>query len=152
MPWVVTAIISWFLLYLLVDVQQLKRTIFGGIFTVALGTLVDWGGQQLQLYEFRDLIIPWAGCSAFYKLGPIFVIGVLFTQFLPRDRSLQVINIVVVSLLYLTMEFLILQTGVANYINWHLLASFTVDLAAITSLTWFAQTFELAPSYRRSYF
>ncbi|AQS58745.1 hypothetical protein [Desulforamulus ferrireducens] len=152
MPWVVTAIVSWILLYLLVDVQQLKRTIFGGFFAVALASLVDWGGQQLHLYEFRDIIIPWANCSAFYMLGPVFVIGVLFSQFLPRDRALQVINIVVISLLYLAMEFLILQTGAAVYLNWHLLASLTVDLAAMTSLTWVAQTFELAPSYKRCYF
>lgn len=152
LPWVITAIVSWILLYILVDAKQLRRTIFGGIFTLALGSLVDWGGQQLHLYQFRDLIIPWAGCSAFYKWGPIFVIGVLYTQYLPRKRSLQVINIMVVSLLYLAMEALILQTGVAYYTNWHILASFTVDLTAFTALTWVVQTFELAPSSTRSFF
>ncbi|SHK57192.1 CBO0543 family protein [Desulforamulus aeronauticus] len=152
MPWFITAIVSWIIFYFMVDVQQLRRTIFGGIFTVALGSLVDWGGQHLHLYQFRDLIIPWAGCSIFYKFGPIFVIGVLFTQYLPRKRSLQIINILVVSLLYLATEALILQTGVANYLNWHILASFIVDLAAITSLTWLAQTFQLAPSSMKSFF
>lgn len=152
MPWVIAAIVSWILFYFMVDVQQLRRTIFGGLFTLTLASLVDWGGQQLHLYQFRDLIIPWAGCSIFYIFGPIFVIGVLFTQYLPRKRSLQVINILVVSLLYLALEALILQTDAANYINWHILASFTVDLAAMTLLTWVAQTFQLAPSSMKSFF
>ncbi len=152
MPWVITAIVSWILFYFMVDVQQLRRTIFGGIFTVALGSLVDWGGQYLSLYQFNDLIIPWAGCSIFYIFGPVFVIGVLFTQYLPRKGSLQVINILLISLLYLAMEALILQTGAADYLNWHILASFIVDLVAITSLTWLAQAFQLAPRSMRSFF
>lgn len=147
MPWVITAVVSWILLYFLVDVWQLRRTILGGLFTLVLGSLVDWGGQTLNLYKFSDVIIPWAGCSIFYKFGPIFVIGILFTQYLPKSRTLQIINILVVSLLYLSMEALILQTRVAEYINWHILASLMVDIGAFTILTWFAQTFRLAPSY-----
>ncbi|AEG60907.1 hypothetical protein Desru_2681 [Desulforamulus ruminis DSM 2154] len=149
MPWVIAAIVSWIIFYFLVDVWQLKRTIFGGLFTLALGSMVDWGGQQLDLYRFYDVIIPWAGCSMFYKFGPIFTMGILFTQYLPRKPILQVINILVVSLLYLAMEALILQTGVAEYRNWHILASLVVDMGAFTSLTWFAQTFQWSPASHR---
>lgn len=152
MPWVITAIVSWVLLYFLVDVTYLKRTIFGGVFTITIASLVDWGGQQLDLYKFHDVIIPWAGCSIFYKFGPVFVIGVLFTQYLPQKRYLQILNIIVISTLYLSMEVLILQTNVAEYINWHILASFIIDLAALTSLTWVVQTFRLAPYYQNKYF
>lgn len=145
MPWVISAIVSWVVFYVMVDVWQLKRTIFGGIFTIALASLVDWGGQQLNLYKFYDVIIPWAGCSIFYKFGPIFTMGVLFTQYLPRSKALQIINILLGSLLYLAMEILIIQTGVAEYIHWHYLASLLVDIGAFTALTWFATTFNLAP-------
>lgn len=151
MPWVITGVVSWVLFYFLVDVSQLKRTIFGGIFTVALGSLVDWGGQKLNFYKFYDVIIPWANCSIFYKFGPIFIMGILYIQYLPRKRSLQIINIVVVSLLYLAIETLIIQTHAAEYRNWHPLASLTVDIVAFTCLTWFAQTFRLAPYYHKGY-
>ncbi|GAB6181564.1 hypothetical protein JCM14036_28830 [Desulfotomaculum defluvii] len=149
MPWFITAIVSWIIFYFLVDVRYLKRTILGGLFALALGSLVDWGGQQLNFYKFYDVIIPWAGCSIFYKFGPIFIMGTLFIQYLPRKRYLQILNIFVMSLLYLAMEILILQTHAAEYIHWHLLASFTVDLGAFTAITWLGQTFHLAPAYRR---
>ncbi|CCO07448.1 hypothetical protein [Desulforamulus hydrothermalis] len=145
MPWVITAVVSWIIFYFLVDVNLLRRTVWGGFFTLALGSLVDWGGQYLNLYKFHDVIISWAGCSVFYKFGPVFVIGILFTQYLPKKKYLQVINIVVISLLYLTLELLILQTTAAEYINWHYLASFTVDIGAFIALTWFAETFCLLP-------
>ncbi len=147
MPWVITAVVSWVVFYFLVDVSQLRRTIFGGIFTLALGSLVDWGCQELNFYKFYDVIIPWAGCSIFYQFGPIFVIGIIFTQYLPRKKSLQILNIFVVAFLYLSLERLILQTPVAEYRNWHILASLTVNIGAFTSLTWFAETFRLAPYY-----
>lgn len=150
MYWVISAIISWVIFYFLVDVYQLKRTIYGGIFTLALGSLVDWGGQQLNLYKFYDIIIPWAGCSIFYKFGPIFTMGILYTQYLPQKRWLQVINIFVFSLLYMALEAIVIHTQAAEYKNWHILASFMVDIGAITSLTWFAQTFRLAPCYRNT--
>ncbi|ABO49876.1 conserved hypothetical protein [Desulforamulus reducens MI-1] len=148
MPWFITAIVSWTIFYFLVDVRYLRKTIFGGIFTLILGSMVDWGGQQLGLYKFYDVIIPWAGCSIFYKFGPIFTMGVLFTQYLPRKRALLVLNILVVSLLYLGLEMVILQTNAAEYKQWHFLASFIVDLGAFTTLTWVAQTFHLAPAYQ----
>lgn len=148
MPWVITAVVSWIIFYFLVDVRYLKATVFGGIAALLMGSVVDWGGQQLGLYKFYDVIIPWAGCSIFYKFGPIFTMGILFIQYLPRKRFLQVLNIFAVSLLYLAMETLILQTHAAEYKQWHYLASFIVDLGAFTTLTWFGQTFHLAPAYR----
>lgn len=148
MPWVITAVVSWIIFYFLVDVRYLKSTVLGGIFAVVLGSMVDWGGQHLGLYKFYDVIIPWAGCSIFYKFGPIFTMGVLFLQYLPRKKFLLIINIFVVSLLYLAMEILILQTNAAEYKHWHYLASFMVDLGAFTTLTWLGQTFHLAPAHR----
>lgn len=144
MPWVITAVISWIIFFVLVDVRQLKKTIFGGLLTITMASMVDWGGHELNLYQFYDEIIPWAGNSMFYIFGPVFTMGTLFTQYLPVSRVLQLINILVVSLLYLSVEALILQTQAAEYIHWHILASFLVDIGAFTILTWVAQTFQLS--------
>jgi len=141
MPWVISFIISWILFIILVDRSRLKVTVWGGVLALILGSIVDWGGQQLQLYTFRDIIIPWAGCSAFYKFGPIFTIGILYIQSLPKKKFWQVLNIFVFSIIYLSLEFLIIQTNAADYIHWHILASLLINLLAFSSMTWFAQTF-----------
>lgn len=141
MPWVITFVISWALFFALVDFRRLKTNIIGGVLSLGLGTLVDWGGQHLGLYEFHDLIIPWAGCSAFYKFGPIFTMGVIFVQHVPKGKWLQALNVLVVSLLYLGQEYLIIQTHAANYLHWHLLASFLVDLLTFSTLSWVTTAF-----------
>lgn len=141
MPWVISFFISWILFFTLVDYKELKRNIFGGIAALILGSIVDWGGQKLDLYQFYDVIIPWAGCSAFYKFGPILVMGILFSQSIPKKLWMQTLNILVFSLLYLFLEALIINVGVAEYVNWHILASFLFNVLTFSTLTYFSQSF-----------
>jgi hypothetical protein len=141
MPWVISFFISWILFFTLVDYKELKRNIFGGIAALILGSIVDWGGQKLNLYQFYDVIIPWAGCSAFYKFGPILVMGILFSQSIPKKLWMQTLNILVFSLLYLFLEAFIINVGVAEYVNWHILASFLFNVLTFSTLTYFSQSF-----------
>ena len=141
MPWIISFIVSWVLFLVLVDKASLKTNIFGGLLALTLASIVDWGGQRLELYVFKDVIIPWFTCSAFYKFGPVFTMGVLFSQSIPEKKVWQALNIFVFTILYLALEYLIILTGVAQYIHWHILASFIVNILTLTSLTWFTLTF-----------
>lgn len=141
MPWVISFIASWVLFFLLVDKRTLKRNIYGGLLALALGSIVDYGGNKMGLYEFYDIIISWAGCSAFYKLGPIFTMGIVFCQCVPRGKWLQAANIFAASILYIMLELSIISSGVARYIHWTTIASFVINLLAFSSLTWFTTTF-----------
>lgn len=142
MPWVVSFIIAWLLFIVLVDKSRLKYNVFGGLLALFLATIVDWGGQNLGLYEFRNLIIPWFGCSAFYKFGPVFTMGILFSQSVPNKNYKQAINILIFTILFIGLEFLIVTaTNVAHYIHWHILASVFVDILALTAITWFTNEF-----------
>jgi hypothetical protein len=141
MPWVISFVESWILFFLLTDNRNLKKNIFGGVLALLLASLVDYGGQKLELYRFYEIIIPWATCSAFYKFGPIFTMGILFCQYVPRNKWLQIAHIIACSILYMLLELLIISTGVAEYIHWNILASFFINLLTFTSLTWFTLVF-----------
>jgi len=67
--------------------------------------------------------------------------GILFVQTVPNKKYMQILNIFVVSFLFLMQEYILLLTKVAQYINWHILASLYVDVLAFSSLTWFATVF-----------
>ena len=141
MPWVVSFLVSWALFFALVDFHTLKTHVSGGLLTLAAATLVDWGGQHLGLYKFYDLIIPWFGCSAFYIFGPVFTMGIIFSQYVPRRKWLQVLHIVMTSVFYLALEYFIIHTPVAAYARRHLLASAFVDVMTLSALTWVTTTF-----------
>ncbi|OGO80020.1 MAG: hypothetical protein A2Y21_11525 [Clostridiales bacterium GWC2_40_7] len=141
MPWIISFIVSWILFLIVVDKASLKTNVFGGVLAVTLASIVDWGGQKLELYTFKEVIIPWFTCSAFYKFGPIFTMGILFAQSIPKKKIWQALNIFAFTIIYLALEYTVIQTGVAEYLHWHILASFIVNVLTLTSLTWFTLTF-----------
>lgn len=141
MPWVISFVISWILFFLLSDNKNLKKYIWGGVLAVLLASIADYGGQKLRLYDFHEIIIPWATCSAFYKFGPIFTMGTLFSQYVPKSKWLQTAHIIVCSTLYILLELIIINTGVAEYIHWNALASFFINVVTFGSLTWFTLVF-----------
>ncbi|MGE5629590.1 MAG: CBO0543 family protein [Caulobacteraceae bacterium] len=141
MPWVISFIAAWILFFALVDLNKLNTYIYGGLMSLVLGSIVDYGGQRLGLYSFYHIIIPWFTCSSFYKFGPIFTMGIVFSQYVPRDKRLQVLNIFITSILYAFMEISIISTGAAEYKHWSIFASFIIDIFAFTSLTWVTVTF-----------
>ncbi len=141
MPWVVTFIFSWILFFIFIDFKSLRVNTAGGLISVLLATLVDWGGGQLNLYHFHDVIISWAGCSIFYKWGPVFTMGTLFVQLVPLDKWLQMVHVLVFSLSYIAMEIMIVYSGAACYEHWHWLASFFINLIVFSTLTWITLLF-----------
>jgi len=141
MPWVISFIASWILFFLLTDNKSLKKNIWGGVLALVLASFVDYGGQKLELYTFYDIIIPWATCSAFYKFGPIFTMGILFCQYVPNNKWLQAAHILLCSIFYILLELTIISTGVAEYIHWNILASFVINIVTFGSLTWFTLAF-----------
>lgn len=141
MPWVISFIVSWILFFALVDYKTLRKNCIAGLATLALASIVDYGGQKIGLYAFYYLIIPWFGCSAFYKFGPVFTMGVIFAQHVPDNKWMQALNILICSLLFLMLELAIMNAGAAQYLKWNYYASFTVDVLAFSSLTWFTTAF-----------
>ena len=139
MPWLIVFVFSWVLLLVFVDRKRLPFTLYGGVIFAVVSSIVDWGGQQIGLYVFKTPIIPFMGNSLFYILGPVFTMGLLFFQFLQRDRLLQVANILAFSLTYLAVEYLIVLSGAADYKHWHYLASFVVDVIVFSAMSYLGE-------------
>lgn len=141
MPWIISFVASWLVFLLLADFKKLRKNIWGGVISLIFASVVDWGGQQLKLYTFTQVVIPWLGCSVFYKFGPVFNMGVLYVQTVPKNRWLQLLNIIVFTFIFISLELLIININAAQYIHWHFLASVCVDLAVFATLTWIVQNF-----------
>lgn len=118
------------------DVSRLNKTVYGGILATVLGSAVDWAGHRLQLYQFHDNVIVWAGNSILYVAGPLFTMGTLFFQYIRLDRRLQAGNIAAFTAAYFAVELLLVSAGGASYLHWHYLASLAVDILVFTSFSY----------------
>lgn len=119
------------------DRSRLKKTIYGGVIAVLLGSLVDWAGHRMDLYSFDHL--SWYLVSVFYAAGPLFTAGVLFFQYISQNHLLQAANIIAFTLSYLAVETLLVKSGGARYQHWHYLASLGVDLLVFTAFSYIGE-------------
>ncbi|OPX90460.1 MAG: hypothetical protein A4E53_01012 [Pelotomaculum sp. PtaB.Bin104] len=133
--WLISAVIALVVFFLLVDWSRIKYTLWGGVFASMLQILVDTGAMRLNLYRV-ETIISILGSSVFFTFGVVFTIGVLFAQTLPESHWLQALNILLIVALFSAEEYLYLQIGVLEYINWSHSASIFINLLVFTSFSW----------------
>lgn len=137
--WLVSAVISWIIFFLLVDWSRIKYTIWGGFITSALQLVVDTGAIHLNLYQVESVYYILTS-SVFFTFGVVFTIGVLYAQTLPENRWMQALSIVVATTLFSSQELLFLKIEVLEYINWRHAASVFVNILVFISYTWFVDS------------
>lgn len=148
MHWIIIFVVSWILFVLLIDWRQLKYNMWGGILAFVLATMIDYFGTHIGLYKFYNVILPWFGCSVFYKFGPIICVGILFTQRVPDNKWLQIVNVIFVSAMFLFLEQLLVTAGDMKYMQWGIFGSIIINLYAFISLTWISNEF-IKPKIRK---
>lgn len=142
MPWLISFIISWIVFFILIDFRNIKKTVFAGICAVLFQFSIDYYAMKYGLYKITDPIAAVWDSSIFFVFGPVFTMGILFVQYLPRmDKWLRLINIFIWSSFFMLFEIFIISAGVLVYIKWSHFNSFTIDIAAIMMLSWIGENF-----------
>ncbi len=142
MPWLTVFIICWIVFFILVKPGMLKRTVLAGILAILLQFSVDYHAVQYGLYKINAPIIEIWNSSVFFVLGPVFTMGILFVQYLPKgDKWLKLANIFIWSSIFLLEELVLINIGVLEYTKWSNFNSFTVNAASFTMLAWVGETF-----------
>ena len=141
MVWVIVFIASWILFFLLARNNHSKLAYVAGIIAVFFQLLIDVNANYIGLYHIHDSPITFMGSSVFFTLGPVFVMGVLFVQYMPRNKWLQVAHIVIFVSLFMIFEVIVEWIGVLEYVHWNHLGSLSVDINVFMALSWFACIF-----------
>lgn len=140
--WLISAVVAWVIFLLLADWPRLKYTVWGGLLTASFQLVVDTGAMRLNLYQVES-ILKLLGSPVFFTFGVVFTMGVLIAQSLPEARSLQALNILVLTALFSMLEILFVKAGVLHYLNWNHAASVFIDLLVLTGYTWLVDSLGL---------
>ncbi len=138
MEWIILFLVSWILFFALVDWRMLKRNIWCGAVAVALQLLVDTTGINYGFYEIKNSSLNIWGSSVWFILGPVFVIGVLISQYHPSGYKLRIVNVFMLTALYSVQELLLVLTKALVYTNWTYVNSLQVNVSALVLLSWFS--------------
>ncbi len=136
MEWLILFLINWILFFALIDWKTLKTNIWGGVFAACMQIFVDSQFISHGYYRIHRPIISVLGSSLFFILGPVFVIGVLFTQYHPAKKWAVILYVPVVSTMFSIVEFFLLKRKALEYMNWQQIDSIGVNIAAIGLLSW----------------
>jgi len=148
MQWLMTFIASWIIFILLIDLKQIKYTIWAGLLAAICQLIIDNMAFHLKLYDFRYDILKIFNSSFFFTFGAPFTIGILYAQTYPENRILRLINVFVSTALFFGLEFALKLSGALKYIHWHYFYSITIDVLALMSLGNLITIFKLAPWMR----
>lgn len=138
MEWIVRFIAVWVLFFLLINWKELKVNIWCGIFSIAIQIFLDTVLIMNNVYKISDPIISVLGSSVFFILGPVFVIGVLISQYQPRKRWMQILYVFLLAAVYDLEEYLLTIREELIYVNWNIMSSIIINFILMMSLSWFS--------------
>lgn len=138
MEWIVTFVLGWLMLVILVDKSRLHHTMWGGVTAVVLQLIVDTGASNLGLYTVVSKY-HLGGGSPFFTFGVVFTMGILFFQYIPTNIWLKITHILVISTLFLALEYLLEYRSVLRYHHWHMGASWFTNILVFITITWVAE-------------
>ena len=134
MPFLILALIV-FPIFIFLAAHRFPGLWKGGLIGVGIMILSDYAGYRLNLYAYqRELIM--VGVLPVFHIFDIFIVSMLFLNWLPQQWSRRIPYILFFSALSLAVEGAMYNAGAIIYVNWHLGYSYLVLIAGLSLLAY----------------
>jgi hypothetical protein len=141
MNWAIAFVASWILLLLLRRPDKARLAYLGGLLAIIMQTTIDINARHLDLYYIQGGYINLMGSPVCFTLGPVFVMGVLYLQYLPRNKWWQIAHMTLFIALFFVFELALIEAGNLEYAHWNHMGSLFVDVTVFMALSWFGEVF-----------
>lgn len=130
MPYIVKTLIIFPVFYFLAgnNFLQLWR---GGLIGVGVVLMADIVGHQLSLYHYLKGIIVIGGVYPILHLFNMFLITMLYLNWLPREWTKRILYTIYVSVIFLAVEAVMFQANAIVYLHWKLWYSYFLDIGGL---------------------
>lgn len=135
MPFLTMALIVFPLFYFTAG-KNFARLWKAGLIGVGIMVAADYLGFRLNLYYYEKSVYNIAGFLPIMHIFNIFIISMLFLNWLPGNWADRALYIVYLSFISLGVEAASVQAGLLVYSRWMLLYSYFLDLAGLSLLTY----------------
>ncbi|MDQ2085567.1 CBO0543 family protein [Herbivorax sp. ANBcel31] len=138
MEWIIRFTAVWILFLVIIDWKELKINIWSGVFSIVLQIAMDTVFINNGFYKIENPVISIWGSSLFFIIGPVFVIGVLISQYQPSKRWAQILYVFLLAVVYDFEEYLLTIRKELIYTNWNFLSSVIINFILMMSISWFS--------------
>lgn len=134
--WFLSMIVGWIVFFLLIDWKKFNVNIWVGMTACILQLIHDTEQEFMNNYQSVNNGIQILKSSFFFTFGVVFTAGVIFFQFLPRNKVLKIIHVLVFSLGFLFFEYVTVRNGMLKYIHYNYMISFADDVLVFATMAW----------------
>lgn len=135
-PWLFSFLVSWLIFFLLVDWKTLKVNVWGGVFAVVYELYQDINAVYLHFYQFEKVGIPLLKTSFFFTFGVVFVMGIIFFQYMPSNPWLQLVYVLGYAVAFLIFEIIEVKFGTLVHLHWHYYVSIFDNVLIFANFLW----------------
>lgn len=122
--------------FLLVDLKKFYINVWGGIAACILQLIHDTEQDFLNNYHVYDAGIWLLKSSVFFTFGVVFTMGVIFLQFIPQNKILKIIHVLVFAIGFLVFEYIVINNEMLKYIHFSYLLSLADNILVMATLAW----------------
>ncbi len=115
LPWLILALLTWLAIYLLCSPRCFFKAFPVGIWTMAVGGILEHFFIEHKFWEERYMMIPLGESDLFVIIGPFFAIGVILIRFLPESRRGKFLTVLVLSVFATAIELIAIELGFLTY-------------------------------------
>jgi len=126
LPWLILFIFAWGIFFTVSDWKQLRNNYRAGLMAAFWGGLLENFFIAKELFAENLMILPspFPNVAIYLMLGPFFVMGVLFVQFLPDIPTYKGPYALAWGIFGVTIEWIFLKLGYLQFHNWSLWTSY----------------------------
>ncbi|PAB59925.1 hypothetical protein [Anaeromicrobium sediminis] len=137
MSWIILFIISWIIFFIAVDFKMLKYTIWSGLLAACMEFLIDMLFIGHNLFKTINNLFEIKGVPIIFTFSAPLAMGILMSQYYPKRKLYRILNVFVLSILFYSVEYILLLKGDLIYMNWSFAESLVIDILAIITISWF---------------
>lgn len=147
MPWLIVALVSWFLFLLSLRGNQIKQLWTVGLISFLVMLAINTIGVNLGLISFEGALHSFNGSPVLLLISAM-PAGIIIVRFLPAYKWWQFLYILLFSILLVIIEFFLVENNFIIYQNWHISYSLLIRFLTIIAIVWLSN---LTVKRRRGY-
>ncbi|MBK1809898.1 hypothetical protein JHL18_04490 [Clostridium sp. YIM B02505] len=128
-------IITWLLLFIIVPLERIKELRYVAVVSIVWMIFVDNISAYLGYYSYEHILIP-IGRASLFQLLALAGLGILMINWVEESSLSKLMPVLIVSLLFLIVQQIYIQTGAFTYGTFDMMLSFIHSTAALSIFMW----------------
>ncbi len=135
MPWILFAVIVWFVMLMIFRKGDLKTFWSVGPWSFVVFFFLNEAFVTRGIYSFNELFFAVEDIPLAYLLA-VTGLGIIVIRYLPEEKWWQLPYLILFAVIFSILEYFALKQGYIIYLDWSLYYTFLFKLLTLIAIAW----------------